>query len=69
MFFHVLLKGKSYNVPEIKGQYYDDNMKNPPAGFVSHKIFQHEITRGYDREHKQLLCPKSVKSTNPVLKI
>jgi hypothetical protein len=44
-------------------------MENPPAGFVSHKMFQHAITREYDRKHKQVLCPENAISTNRYLKI
>jgi len=56
-------------VPEVKRQYNGDDMENPPAGLISHEIFQHVITREYGREHKQLLCPENAKSTNRVLKI
>jgi hypothetical protein len=28
---------------QIKGQAYHYNVEDPPAGFISHKIFQHFI--------------------------
>jgi len=37
---------------QIKSQAYHDNVEDPPAGFISHKIFQHFIATTNVRERK-----------------
>jgi hypothetical protein len=62
------LKGKGHRVTQIKSQQNNNDMQHPPAGLISHKIFQHVISRANGQAYTQWICLKSVLATSRSLK-
>jgi hypothetical protein len=63
-----VLKSKSHHMAQIKSQQNNNDMQHPPAGFVSHEMFQHVISIAYGPVYRQEICPISVLSTSLFLK-
>ena len=49
---------------QVKSKPDDNNMKDPPSGVISHKVFEHVTSREYGQVHRPWLFLYSVLSTN-----